>query len=157
MSPSHLHQLLCAAPIILWALAPHQRRCSSQHIPYNHINCATDPVDMSIAQGLLQTGEVSNVWLGDYQKIDFRPGSPRILQRRSSFSHATGAQQPQLSVDNDNQLANARPCPDRRSRQGISSSTWTSSSGEASEKDDRTPIGNEHNRLTKKVCLNHWG
>jgi hypothetical protein len=60
-------------------------------------------------------------------------------------------------VDNDEQLGDAGLCHDRRSRQGISSNTWTSSSGEGSEddgNDDRTPFVDEYNRLAKKVCLN---
>jgi hypothetical protein len=41
----------------------------SQDIPYSHTDGTTDPVDMSIAQGLLQTGEVSNVWLEDTKTL----------------------------------------------------------------------------------------
>jgi len=128
----------------------------SQHIPYSHTDVMTDPVDMSIAQGLLQTGKLSDARLKVKQNIDFRLGSPRITKRRSSFSHLAKAQQPRLPVDNDEQLAGAGPCHDRRSRQGISSNTWTSSSGKGSEddgNDDRTQFMDEYNKLAKKVCL----
>jgi hypothetical protein len=43
---------------------------------------------------------------------------------------------------------------DRRLRQGVSSNTWTSSSGAASDEDgndDRTPFIEEYNKLAKKV------
>jgi hypothetical protein len=129
----------------------------SQHVPYGYIDGTTDPVDMSIAQVLLQTGELSDARLKDNQNIDFRSESPRIPRRRSSFSHSANSQQARLPMENDEQLAGAGLRHDRRSRQGISSNTWTSSSGEASAddgSDDRTPFVDEYNRLAKKVCLN---
>jgi hypothetical protein len=79
---------------------------------------------------------------------------PQIPERGSSFRPHTSAEQHSQLEDYDNQAVQSQNYGDRRTRQGISSNTWTSSSGDITEddaNDDRSQFAEEYNRLARKV------